>query len=325
MPQLRLQAEAVSYLPDHYSNKNRCVEKLETSTWTIILFLIIGLPLPLAIFYLIFQNLALTLIATVAFITGVLALYKRRINRMSRAMKLVLCDGSLKTPLPVVPGYVKSYHFSEFKRAIFKTDRLMKGYTVFEFNPAGSAIRTTKLDWSHSRGYVVAAGKDWLYLWLPAYRILDPCCRDVYIAAINPSTLPFKEPVQLSLSTPEGDVATAGLLWKGAVADAELEFWPTAARSSRLELLVETPTGFLARNSIKRVLITSDRGKARQEIYLGGKPGLYILSGVVRHSMARRMGVEPNNLAGYGEGARYVVRLVIDRPRRSDVHTESPI
>ncbi|MGC9131832.1 MAG: hypothetical protein ACP5H5_09645 [Pyrobaculum sp.] len=234
----------------------------------------------------------------------------RRFNKASRAAELVDCGGALKRPVAARPGYVVSYYHEAGRHST----------TYFKFEPAGEPTVLSRLEWPHARGYIAAASGPRLYLWLPAYEILDDCCRGVYIAAVDPAFLPQRGPVQLTLSTPEGDSASAGLALRGAVLEAELTFWPVKARSARLELHVDT-----GHHRFKKVLLAAESGSRRVELDIGGRPGLYVIKGAVPPTRAGILGIEREGLLGHGGGGEYTARLVIDIPLRPDYHVDAQL
>ncbi|MGC9118926.1 MAG: hypothetical protein ACP5I3_08055 [Thermoproteus sp.] len=231
-------------------------------------------------------------------------------RRVRSLMSVLRCGGFLERPLAVVPGYLTSYSYS--------TGRGESG--TLRFEPFGGAYLASRLDWGHSSGYVVAAGRDWLYLWLPAYEVADPCCRGIYVAAVA-GPVPERGPVSLSASTEEGDYAKAQVAVKGGVIETYLEFWGLKARSARVELHAD-----FGLQKAKVVLAkASSNGVVREVLNVAGRGGLYVVPRAVEVGEAKRIGISPGEVWGLGGGARYKVRLVLDLPLRPDVYAEADL
>lgn len=236
-------------------------------------------------------------------------LYRGEKRRLKTLLDLVECGGRLKRPLLVAPGYLYSYHYSAGRH----------GRREFSFEQSGPAERVEALDWSHASGYLVAAGDDWLLLWLPAYEVLEDCCQGYYIAAVKPSLTAERGPAVLDLSTEDGDYAKAMVRVRAGLAEAVLDFWPTKARSARVELIAHLGP---RRMSIK--LAESGGGTATGAVVAAGKPGMYVVKDAVYYMEANVLGIEPGHIWGLGRGD-YKVKLVIDRAWKPDVTAEVPL
>ncbi|MFZ8838611.1 MAG: hypothetical protein ACO2PM_06650, partial [Pyrobaculum sp.] len=173
--------------------------------------------------------LCVPLSLTVFGFTVNIPLCRRNKRQLEELLNVVECDGRLKRPLLAVPGYIYSYYY------VAGRNRIAEHY----FEPGGPAERLEALDWGHASRYLAAAGRNWLLLWLPAYEILDDCCRGYYVAAVKPSLTAERGPATLVLTTEEGDYARATVQVKAGIAEAVLEFWPVKARSARVELVAD--------------------------------------------------------------------------------------
>ena len=239
---------------------------------------------------------------------GVL-LYRRDKRRLEELLNVVECDGRLKRPLLVMPGYIYSYNYVAGKNS----------RAEHYFEPGGPAERLEVLDWGHAPRYLAAAGDNWLLLWLPAYEILDDCCKGYYVAAVKPSLTTERGPATLDLTTEEGDYARATVQVKAGIAEAVLEFWPVKARSARVELVAD-----LGPHKTKLKLAESHGGPSTGAVAVAGRPGIYIIKGAVPPSEAETLGIEPGQIWGLGRGD-YKARLVIHRPWKFDAAVETPL
>ncbi len=235
-------------------------------------------------------------------------LCRRNKRQLEELLNLVECDGRLKRPLLVVPGYIYSYYSAG------KNSR-----AEHYFEPGGPAERLEALDWGHAPRYLAAAGDNWLLLWLPAYEILDDCCRGYYVAAVKPSLTAERGPATLDLTTEEGDYARATVQVKAGIAEAVLEFWPVKARSARVELVAD-----LGPRQMKLKLAESRGGTSTGAVIVAGRPGIYVIKGAVVPFEAGTLGIEPGQIWGLGRGD-YKARLVIDRPWKRDATAEAPL
>jgi len=240
--------------------------------------------------------------------TGVL-LYRRDKRRLEELLNLVDCDGRLKRPLLAVPGYIYSYYYAAGR------NNTAEDY----FERSGPAEWLEALDWGHAPRYLVAAGHNWLFLWLPAYEILNDCCRGYYVAAVKPDLTAERGPAALDLTTEEGDYARATVQVKAGIAEAVLEFWPVKARSARVELVAD-----LGPHKTKLKLAESHDGPSTGAVAVAGRPGIYVIKGAVPPSEAETLGIEPDQIWGLGRGD-YKARLVIDRPWKFDAAVETPL
>lgn len=239
---------------------------------------------------------------------GVL-LYRRDKKRLEELLNVVECDGRLKRPLLAVPGYIYSYYYSAGRNS----------RAEHYFEPGGPAERLEALDWGHAPRYLAAAGDNWLLLWLPAYEMLDDCCRGYYVAAVKPSLTTERGPATLDLTTEEGDYARATVQVKAGIAEAVLEFWPVKARSARVELVAD-----LGPRQMKLKLAESRGGTSTGAVIVAGRPGIYVIKGAVSPFEAATLGIEPGQIWGLGRGD-YKARLVIDRPWKRDAIAEAPL
>jgi len=235
--------------------------------------------------------------------------YRRDKRRLEELLNVVECDGRLKRPLLVVPGYIYSYYYPAGRYST----------VVRHFELGGPAERLEALDWGHAPRYLAAAGRNWLLLWLPAYEILDDCCRGYYVAAVKPDLTAERGPAMLDLTTEEGDYARATVQVKAGIAEAVLEFWPVKARSARVELVAD-----LGPHKTKLKLAESHGGPSTGAVAVAGRPGIYIIKGAVPPSEAETLGIEPGQIWGLGRGD-YKARLVIHRPWKFDAAVETPL
>jgi hypothetical protein len=188
---------------------------------------------------------------------------------------------------------------------------------VRHFELGGPAERFEALDWGHAPRYLVAAGDNWLLLWLPAYEILDDCCRGYYVAAVKPGLTAERGPATLDLTTEEGDYARATVQVKAGIAEAVLEFWPVKARSARVELVAD-----LGPRQMKLKLAESRGGTSTGAVIVAGRPGVYVIKGAcvslrdwhLRHRAGPDMGARPRRLQGK---ARHRQTLEVRRHSRS--------
>jgi hypothetical protein len=247
--------------------------------------------------------------AVAASVAAGVLLYRRDKRRLEELLNVVECDGRLKRPLLAVPGYIYSYYYAAGRNST----------VVRHFELGGPAGRLEALDWGHAPRYLAAAGRNWLLLWLPAYEILDDCCRGYYVAAVKPSLTAERGPATLVLTTEEGDYARATVQVKAGIAEAVLEFWPVKARSARVELVAD-----LGPHKTKLKLAESHGGPSTGAVAVAGRPGIYIIKGAVPPSEAETLGIEPGQIWGLGRGD-YKARLVIDRPWKFDAAVETPL
>ena len=247
--------------------------------------------------------------AVAASVAAGVLLYRRDKRRLEELVNVVECDGRLKRPLLAVPGYIYSYYYAAGKNS----------RAEHYFEPGGPAERLEALDWGHAPRYLAAAGDNWLLLWLPAYEILDDCCRGYYVAAVKPSLTTERGPATLDLTTEEGDYARATVQVKAGIAEAVLEFWPVKARSARVELVAD-----LGPHKTKLKLAESHGGPSTGAVAVAGRPGIYIIKGAVPPSEAETLGIEPDQIWGLGRGD-YKARLVIDRPWKRDATAEAAL
>jgi hypothetical protein len=236
-------------------------------------------------------------------------LCRRNKRQLEELLNLVECNGRLKRPLLAVPGYIYSYYYVAGRNS----------RAEHYFEPSGPAERLEALDWGHASRYLVAAGDNWLLLWLPAYEILGDCCRGYYVAAVKPSLTAERGPATLVLTTEEGDYARATVQVKVGIAEAVLEFWPVKARSARVELVAD-----LGPRQMKLKLAESRGGTSTGAVIVAGRPGIYVIKDAVDPFETGTLGIEPGQIWGLGRGD-YKARLVIDRPWKRDATAEAPL
>lgn len=234
--------------------------------------------------------------------------WARRAGKIERLVQLLDC-GQLSRPLLVEPGYVESYYREAGRHSRW----------LFNFEPRGSARAVERLDWSHAEGFAVAATFNQLYIWAPAYKVLDKCCNGLYIIALDPKWALGRGGVSLNVSTEEGDYARGSVVLREGRLEAEVEFWPVKARSARVELRAQ-----LGPMSLTKTLAKSEGGVAKSVADVGGRPGVYIISGPVMPNLAQKIGIGREEVWGLGRG-KYRVRLVVDRPFKTDVYSEEEL
>jgi hypothetical protein len=78
--------------------------------------------------------------AVAASVAAGVLLYRRDKKRLEELLNVVECDGRLKRPLLVVPGYIYSYYYAAGKNS----------RAEHYFEPGGPAERLEALDWGHA-------------------------------------------------------------------------------------------------------------------------------------------------------------------------------
>lgn len=217
-----------------------------------------------------------------------------------RAMAAALCGGGFCRPLQVTFGVFESYHYDAGRRSVYRKN----------FEEVGRSTTLERPIWNVASGYLVVKKRDWAYVRLPAYRIDDPCCKGLYVAALL-GPPPDTEPVCLSATTQEGDVARGCAQVIGGVIHANLEFWKTKARSARLELEVSTPYG-----TATYKLVESAEHRAAGTLHVSS-PVCMVVTPV--EILVQDLPHHDEILWGLGPGARYTLKLTIDRPLARDV------
>lgn len=240
----------------------------------------------------------------------------RRAKRLGAVANFVNYDGSLSRELTVTPGYVTA-HTSNYGGMAIRPPPVK-----LQFVPTAGSRLYKRLDWAHAKGYIVSNLPAGFYLWLPAYRVEDECCRGVYIVKADRSVAASAKPISLWLSTEEGDHAKCDVEIKAGVAKTTLEFWPRMARAARVELKIRVKG---QEHTIK--LAETKSGVIESTTLLAEGCGVYITDEVVNPPLLlKAMGVKwASGVTGVAPTAEYRVRLVVDRPMRTDVIAESPL